>query len=154
MGAAGANALLVHFSTMGISSCSTVMTSNTSLASATLFLRTLALNRHNARSLLERLMSRSVISVAFFGLSLTTTAIRWSFSDAPGAMEPDGDEVCGDVERDAERESGVEGCSGADGVAFRALGSSNLESCEAAGEGEPAEHWVSQVVAEMTSLAF
>src|SRR6266481_9524593 len=132
---------------MGVLSCSAVMTSNTSLASATLFLRTSALNRHNACSLLERLMSRSVISVAFFGSSLMTTTIRWSFSDVPGAMEPDGDEVCGGVERDTERESGVEGCSGADAVAFRALGSSNLELCKAAAEGEPAECWVSQVIA-------
>src|SRR6266481_6246987 len=99
-------------------------------------------------------MSRSVISVAFFSSSLMTTTIRQSFSNVPGAMEPDGDEVCGGVERDAERESGVKGCSGADGVVFRALGSSNLESCKAAGEGEPTEHWVSWVVAEMTSLVF
>ena len=41
------------------------------------------------------------------------------------------------MERDVERESGVEGCSGADAVAFRALGSSNLESCEVAGECAP-----------------
>ena len=68
MGAAGADTLLACFSTMGILSCSAMMTSNTSLASATLFLRTLALNRHNACSLLERLMSRSVISAAFFWL--------------------------------------------------------------------------------------
>src|SRR6266481_5407462 len=154
MGAAGADALLAHFSSMGVLSCSAVTTSNTSLASATLFLRTSALNRHNACSLLERLMSRSVISVAFFSSSLTTTAIRWSFSNVLGTMEPDGDEVCRGVERDAERESGVEGCSGADGVAFRVLGSSNLESCEAAGEWEPTECWVSRVIAEMTSLAF
>src|SRR6266481_6086374 len=120
MGVAGADALLARFSTMGGLLCSAVMTSNTSLASATLFLRTLALNRHNACSLLERLMSRSVISAAFFGSSLTTTAIRRSFSDALGAMEPDGDEVRGGVERDAERESGVKECSGADAVAFRA----------------------------------
>ena len=153
-GVAGPDALLARFSTMGISSCSAMTTSNTSLASATLFLRTSALNRHNAHSLLERLMSRSVISAAFFSSSLMTTAIRWSFSDVPGMMEPNGDEVRGGVERDAERESGVKGCSGADGVVFRALGSSNLESCEAAGEGEPTERWVSQVVAEMTSLAF
>src|SRR6266481_1899897 len=139
---------------MGVLSCSAVMTSNTSLASATLFLRTSALSRHNACSLLERLMSRSVISAAFFGLSLMTTAIRRSFSDVLGAMEPNGDEVHGGVERDAERESGVKGCSGADAVAFRALGSSNLELCKAVGEGEPAERWVSQVVTEMTSLAF
>src|SRR6266481_4762966 len=108
MGVAG-DALLACFSTMGISSCSTMMTSNTSLASATLFLRTSALNRHNARSLLERLMSRSAISVAFFGSSLTTAAIRQSFSDVPGVTEPNGDEVCVGVERGAERESGVEG---------------------------------------------
>src|SRR6266481_6227645 len=91
-GAAGADALLACFSTMGISSCSAMTTSNTSLASATLFLRTLALNRHNACSLLERFMSRLVISVAFPGLSLMTTAIRQSFSDSPGATEPDRDE--------------------------------------------------------------
>src|SRR6266481_3146044 len=105
MGVAG-DALLACFSTMGILSCSAMMTSNTSLASATLFLRTSALNRHNARSLLERLMSRLVISAAFFSLSLTTAANWQSFSDAPGTMEPDRDEVHGGVERDTERESG------------------------------------------------
>jgi hypothetical protein len=43
--------------------------------------------------------------------------------------------VRGGVEREAATEIGIEGCSGAEAVAFRALVSSKRESCELAGDG-------------------
>jgi hypothetical protein len=57
---------------------------------------------------------------------LTAAAIR-SCSEI-GGTEPEGEEVRGGVDRDAEIEIGVDGCSGAEAVAFRALGSSTRES--------------------------
>src|SRR5690242_18074122 len=63
--------------------------------------------------------------------------MRRSFSDAPApaarATDPEGDDVRGGVEMDAESETGVEGCSGAEAVAF---GSRRPESSELAGEGD------------------
>jgi len=80
-------------------------------------------------------MRRSVISTARSGCKRDTAERSRSFSEVPAvmAMEPAGEDVRGGVEMDAEKETGVEGCSGAEAVA---LGSKRRESWELAGEGD------------------
>lgn len=110
--------------------------SRTALASTSLARNTSTLKRHMARSRFGRLINNSVRSTAREGSKRVTAAKMRSRSEVVvGATEPEGDEVRGGVERDAATEMGVEGCSGAEAVAFRAFGSSNRESCELTGEG-------------------
>lgn len=91
-----------------------------------------------ARSLLGRVINKSVNSVNRDDSSLLTAASIRSRSDT-GGTEPEGDDVLGGVDV-ALMETGVEGCSGALAVALWILGSSELESleaeAEATGEGD------------------
>lgn len=105
------------------SSSSSSAASKTNFASAILALRTSTLNKHMARSRLGKLIRSSVSSAPREGSSLFTAAAILSFSD-PGATDPAGDSVLGGVDKVAGIDNGVEGWSGADAVAFGALGSS------------------------------
>ena len=111
--------------------------SSTSLASASFARRTSTLKRHMARSLLGKVINKSVSSVSRDDSSLLTAVSIRSRSDT-GGTEPEGDDVLGGVDV-ALIETGVDGCSGALAVAMR-LGSIDLESfeadAEAAGEGD------------------
>src|ERR1700722_4905388 len=104
-----------------------VSLSRTILASASFARRTSTLKRHNARSLFGRLINSSVSSPCLSDSSLLTAACIRSFSDV-GGTEPEGEDVRGGVDSEPETEMGVDGCSGADAVALRALGPSNRES--------------------------
>lgn len=111
--------------------------SSTSLASASFARRTSPLKRHMARSLLGKVINKSISSVSRDDSSLLTAASIRSRSDT-GGTEPEGDDVLGGVDV-ALIETGVDGCSGALAVAIR-LGSIELESfeavAEATGEGD------------------
>ena len=113
----------------------TTSLSNTSFASATFARSTSALNRHIARSRLGRLIRRSVSSACRVDSNLLIAANIRSRSET-GGTEPDGEDVRGGVESDADTEIGVEGCSGADAVALSALRPSRRESCEVEGDGD------------------
>lgn len=94
------------------------------------------LNKHIARSLFGRLIIRSVISPCLDVSNFPTAAKILSLSDV-GATDPEGDELRGGVgARFSLNEIGVDGCSGADAVAFNEAGSSSRESCDADGDGD------------------
>lgn len=111
--------------------------SSTSLASASFRRRTSTLKRHMARSLLGKVINKSVSSVSLDDSSLLTAASIRSRSDT-GGTEPEGDDVLGGVDV-ALIDTGVDGCSGALAVLW-ILGSTELESfeadAEATGEGD------------------
>jgi len=90
--------------------------SSTILASASFARRTSTLKRHMARSLLGKVINKSVSSVNRDDSSLLTAASIRSRSDT-GGTEPEGDDVLGGVDV-ALIETGVEGCSGALAVAL------------------------------------
>jgi len=81
-------------------------------------------------------MIKSVISPCRDVSNLFTAVKIRSLSEV-GATDPDGDELRGGLgARLSFNETGVDGCSGADAVALREAGSSNLESCEVEGDGD------------------